>query len=202
MSARILFASILMFLSCLAHAGSVLVWGDSLSAGYGLRNGEAWPTLLQTRLAEKGFALTVVNGSVSGETTAGGASRLAEALARVKPAVVVLELGANDGLRGLSLAQMEDNLRRMINEARAADARVLLVGMRMPPNLGPVYTERFHAVYTRLAAEMKLPLVPFLLAGLDQRTQFQPDNLHPVAAAQGVLLDNVWPELKPLLRRR
>ncbi|THF63368.1 arylesterase [Pseudothauera rhizosphaerae] len=185
-----------------AQAATILVWGDSLSAGYGLRNGEAWPTLLQTRLAREGFPHQVVNASVSGETSAGGRSRLPAALARHQPQVLILELGANDGLRGLPPAALADNLGAMIAAARETGARVLLIGMQMPPNYGPAYTQRFAATFESVAAAHEVALLPFLLDGFAQRKElFQADGIHPTAEAQTLILDNVWPRLAPLLGR-
>lgn len=183
-------------------AGTVLVFGDSLSAGYGIRQEAAWPSLLQGRLQSQGLDYSVVNASISGETTAGGRSRLEAALARHRPAVLVLALGANDGLRGLPLAVMRDNLQAMVAAARKAKARVLLVGMRLPPNFGP-YAEEFHRSFATVARQEKLAYVDFLLEGVaDQPGLFQADNLHPLAEAQPRLLDNVWKGLSPLLRTR
>jgi len=195
----------MLFFLSLANAASaagVLVWGDSLSAGYGLKASESWPALLQSRLAGLGLDTKVINASVSGETSAGGRSRLPEALARNKPAVVVVALGANDGLRGLPLGMMRDNLLAMVDAAREAGAKVVLVGMRLPPNYGPAYTTKFQNTFNEVATDRKVPLVPFLLAGIaTDPALFQADGIHPVAAAQGRLLDNVWPALKPLLTR-
>ena len=189
-------------LATAANATGVLVWGDSLSAGYGLKANESWPALLQSRLAGLGLDTKVVNASVSGETSAGGRSRLPEALARNKPAVVVIALGANDGLRGLPLGMMRDNLLAMVDDAREAGAKVVLVGMRLPPNYGPAYTTKFQNTFNEVAKARKVPLVPFLLEGMaTDPTLFQADGIHPLAAAQGHLLDNVWPALKPLLTR-
>ncbi|NTV12121.1 MAG: arylesterase [Zoogloea sp.] len=185
-----------------AQAATILVWGDSLSAGYGLRTEEAWPTLLIKRLKEFGYSHSVVNASISGETSAGGRSRLPLALKQHKPQVVILELGANDGLRGLPVASMRDNLEDMIRNARGAGAKVLLVGMRMPPNYGPAYTEKFQSTFAELAERYRLGLVPFMMDGFaDKPGLFQADGLHPVAAAQPRILDNIWPQLAPLLRK-
>lgn len=195
------FLFVCVFGSASADASTILVWGDSLSAGYGLRPGEAWPNLLQTRLTEKGFPHRVVNASVSGETSAGGRTRLPAALAEHKPQVLVLELGANDGLRGLRPQLMADNLTAMITAAQEAGARVLLVGMRMPPNYGPAYTRRFQATFDEVADHTRVPLVPFLLEGFaDQPDKFQADGIHPIADAQSIMLDNIWPHLTPLLK--
>ena len=190
----------MFFVAALARADTILVWGDSLSAGYGLEKGQEWPALLQTRLQAEGFRHVVVNGSVSGETSSGGRTRLPDALAEHAPQVVILELGANDGLRGLPPKLLADNLQAMIAEATGAGARVLLVGMQMPPNYGPAYTRRFSAVYRDLAEREELPLVPFLMEGFADRPEmFLADGIHPTAEAQGLILDNVWVELKPLL---
>lgn len=188
-------------LSGTAQAATILVWGDSLSAGYGLRPKEDWPTLLQTRLAREGFRHTVINASVSGETSAGGRSRLPAALDRHKPDLLILELGANDGLRGLQPAVMAENLAAMIQTARSKGAKVLLVGMQMPPNYGPAYTRRFQQTFTDVAKQHKVPLVPFLLDGFsDKRELFQSDGIHPTAEAQALIVDTVWKQLLALLK--
>ena len=188
-------------LSGAAQAETILVWGDSLSAGYGLRPKEDWPTLLQTRLAREGFRHTVINGSVSGETTAGGRTRLSAALDRHKPELVILELGANDGLRGLQPALMGENLSAMIQAARGKGAKVLLVGMQLPPNYGPAYTRRFQQTFAEVARNEKVPLVPFLLDGFaDKPDLFQSDGIHPTAEAQPLILETVWKGLKALLK--
>ena len=187
----------------LAQAATILVWGDSLSAGYGLKAAEAWPSLLQTRLQQQGFPHRVVNASVSGETSAGGRSRLPAALAEHKPDIVVLALGANDGLRGLRPQLMTGNLNAMVADARSAGARVLLVGMQMPPNYGAAYTRNFARAYSELASEHRLPFVPFLMEGFATRPEmFLADGIHPNAAAQPQVLDTIWAELKPLLDAR
>jgi acyl-CoA thioesterase-1 len=180
---------------------TVLVFGDSLSAGYGMAASQGWVALLDQRLATQRPGWKVVNASISGETTAGGVARIDAALARVKPAVVVIELGANDGLRGLPLAQTRDNLAKMVRASKTAGAKVLLVGMHMPPNLGRAYTEGFEANYRMIAKTEGVTLLPFLLEPVARdRSNFQDDNLHPVAAAQPKLLDHVWKSLTPLLR--
>ncbi len=184
-----------------AWAGTVLVWGDSLSAGYGLRPQQSWPALLAERISAARLPHKVVNASISGETTAGGLARLPAALETHKPSVVVIELGANDGLRGLPIKAMATNLQAMVDASRKAGAQVLLVGMRMPPNYGPEYTSRFEAAYRDIARANRLRLVPFMMEGFaDQPGYFQTDGLHPVAAAQPLILDTIWRELKPLLR--
>lgn len=184
----------------IAHSGTILVWGDSLSAGYQLRQDEAWPTLLQTRLDEQGFPHRVINASVSGETSAGGRSRLPAALEQHRPDLLILELGANDGLRGLRPQLLADNLTDMIRTARAAGAEVLLIGMQMPPNYGLAYTRRFEATFRQVAEAKKVELIPFLLEGFADRPEmFLPDGIHPNAEAQHLILDTVWPHLEPLL---
>jgi acyl-CoA thioesterase I len=197
--ALLLFALLFSATPALA-ARTILVMGDSLSAGYGIRPEQAWPTLLDRRLAEKRLDYSVANLSISGETTAGGRTRLPEALQRHKPAVVVIALGANDGLRGLPLAQMRDNLAAMLDAAQAAGARTLLVGMRLPPNYGP-YAAEFAKSFADTARRKRSPLLDFLLAPVAANpAYFLPDNLHPTAEAQPLILDNVWPGLQPLLK--
>jgi acyl-CoA thioesterase-1 len=181
--------------------GTILIYGDSLSAAYGLSQDAGWPALLQSRLKQDGMDYTVTNVSISGETTSGGAARIAAALKAHKPRVIIVALGANDGLRGLPPKQMRANLAKIVIQSQRARARVLLVGMRMPPNYGETYTQQFAQVYTRLAREHETALVPYLLQGMDQRRElFQSDNMHPTAAAQPILMQNVWPALVPLLK--
>nr|WP_260682262.1 arylesterase [Tepidimonas fonticaldi] len=181
----------------------ILVVGDSLSAEYGLARGTGWVALLERRLQEGRRTARVVNASVSGDTTAGGRSRLPALLQQHRPAVVVIELGGNDALRGLPLSGTRDNLRAMIRASREAGARVLLLGMDMPPNYGERFRAQFRAVYTDLAREEKVALVPFFLAGVADGPQaaalFQDDRIHPNERAQPILLDNVWPVMLPLL---
>jgi len=199
---RLMAALLLILFSTCVHSASktVLVLGDSLSAEYGIVRGRGWVPLLQHRLKSENIDAAIINASISGETTGGGLARLPALLARHQPSIVVIELGANDGLRGLPLEVMEANLRAMVNASRNAQAQVLLVGMQLPPNYGREHTERFSALYTRLARELKTPLVPFLLEGIvDQPHLFQSDRLHPAAEAQPIMLDNIWPVLKPLL---
>ncbi|WP_242006822.1 arylesterase [Aerolutibacter ruishenii] len=175
--------------------------GDSLSAGYGMAASQGWVALTANRLAQQKPGWRVVNASISGETSAGGAARIQTELKRTRPAVVVIALGANDGLRGLPLEQTRDNLDRMIRAAEGAKARVLLVGMRMPPNLGKAYTEGFSANYAALAKIHGVELLPFLLEPIAlDRNAYQADNLHPTAAAQPKLRDHVWKALAPLVR--
>ena len=186
-----------------AQPGVILVFGDSLSAGYGLPQGRSWVDLLQRRLAAEGLDYRVVNASISGETTLGGRNRLAAALEQHRPRTVVLELGSNDGLRGQPLNLMRDNLAAMAKASRAAGARVLIVGMRIPPNYGPKYTTEFHAAFQDVARSQRTALVPFLLDGFaDQRELFQADGIHPAEAAQTLILETVWKELRPLLTPR
>jgi len=181
--------------------GAILIYGDSLSAAYGFAQDAGWPTLLQARLKQEGMDYTVTNASISGETTSGGAARIGETLKAHRPGVIIVQLGANDGLRGLPPEQMRANLAKIVIASQRAKARVLLVGMRMPPNYGETYTRQFAQVYTRLAREYKTALVPFLLQGVDQRRElFQSDNMHPTAAAQPILLQNVWQVLAPMLK--
>jgi acyl-CoA thioesterase-1 len=190
-----------MCLSFGAWGKTILVYGDSLSAAYGIAARRGWVALLAERLPREGFDYSVVNASISGETSAGGVSRLPRELSRRRPAVVILELGANDGLRGLPVRQMENNLAAMIGMAKKAGAKVLLVGMRIPPNYGPEYTGDFAAAFARLARAHKIALAPFLLEGVaDDLSLFQADRIHPTEAAQPILLENVWKPLRPLLR--
>nr|WP_246013391.1 arylesterase [Pigmentiphaga humi] len=183
-----------------SSAPVLLVLGDSLSAGYGLPRETGWVTLLEKRLRERGHAYRVANASISGDTTSGGASRLPALLAQYQPGIVVIELGANDALRGLSLQMTEANLDKMAAAARQAGARVLLVGMQIPPNYGRAYTERFKQLYAEVARRQKAALAPFLLEGVAQHVEmFQADRLHPTIQAQPRLLENVWPHLEPLL---
>jgi acyl-CoA thioesterase I len=186
-----------------AEGPVILVFGDSISAGYGLAHVEqGWVALLQTRLKTEEYGYQVVNASVSGETSAGGLARLPRALTLHQPNIVVLELGANDGLRALPVAQMRANLKQMVDLSMAAGAKVLLLGMRMPPNYGPEFTEQFVSSYGDLAREKNLPLVPFLLKDIAlSPALMQGDGMHPNELGQPKLLDNVWPSLKPLLRR-
>jgi acyl-CoA thioesterase I len=181
-------------------APTILIVGDSISAGYGLPPNSGWTTLLQQRLTAEHYPHRVVNASISGDTTAGGQARLAVLLAQQRPAITVIELGGNDGLRGGSLEAMRANLDAMVVAAQKAGTRVLLVGMQLPPNYGPAYVRQFNATYAEVAKARHAALVPFLFEGFaDDDTLFQPDRIHPLLAAQPRLLDNVWRELKPLL---
>lgn len=185
-----------------AAQSAILVLGDSLSAGYGVKLDATWVALLDRRLAAQGYGYRVVNASISGETTGGARGRLPRALQLHQPSIVVLELGGNDGLRGLPLKQVRGNFEYMIEQAQAAGAKVVLVGMRMPPNYGAEYADQFHALYGELAKKYSLPLVDFFLDGvaLDDGLM-QPDGIHPTAAAQPKLLDNLWPALLKVLKK-
>jgi acyl-CoA thioesterase I len=180
----------------------VLVVGDSLSAGYGVAVDSTWVALLQKRLAAQGYGYRVVNASISGDTTGGARTRLPRALELHKPAVVILELGGNDGLRGLPLRQVRENFEFLIERSQAARAKVVLVGMRMPPNYGAAYADGFHALYGELAKRYGTPLLGFFLEGvaLDEKLM-QADGIHPTAAAQPRLLDNLWPVLSQVLEK-
>jgi len=184
----------------------VLVVGDSLSAEYGLRRGSGWVALLGERMKAENVAGSIVNASISGDTTSGGRSRLPALLAQHRPQVMVLELGGNDALRGLPLAMTKANLAEMGRAAKAAGAKVLVVGMQVPPNYGRQYSDDFAALFADVARELGAALVPFLLTGVADSPQaealFQPDRIHPREAAHPVMLANVWPVLKPLLTRR
>ena len=199
----ILFVWVIASISAKAETPVILVLGDSISAGYGLAHVEqGWVALLQTRLKEQEYGYQVVNASISGETTAGGLARLPRALTLHQPKIVILELGGNDGLRALPIAQMRANLARMVDLSSAAGAKVLLLGMRMPPNYGPDFTEQFRASFSDLARDKKLPLVPFLLNDIALlQNLMQADGIHPNELGQPKLLDNVWPSLIPLLHR-
>ena len=189
-----------LWLPQFAHAAkNILVFGDSLSAGYGIAVAESWPVLLQQELQHTRSSYRIVNVSISGETTSGGRQRIVKALQQHHPAIVILELGANDGLRGFRIADIEANLDAMISEANHVGAKVLLVGMKLPPNYGESYISQFQNIYSRLAEKHHIRLMPFLLEGV-AAAQFQADNLHPTKEAQPLLMRNVLKELKPLLR--
>ena len=178
----------------------ILVLGDSLSAGYGLPRRSGWVWLLEQRLEERGFPHVLVNASQSGDTTAGGLTRLPPLLERHSPGLVIIELGANDGLRGIAFEEIEANLSRMVRLAKASGARVLVVGNRLPPNYGRAYTDRFQALFTTVAEGEGVSVVPRLLAGVAEDWELmQGDGMHPNAQAQPLMLDNVWPGLEPLL---
>ncbi|TRO41161.1 arylesterase [Pseudomonas sp. ALS1131] len=190
----------LMFWAQGAVAGTLLVVGDSISAAFGLDSRQGWVAMLQERLRKEGFEHSVVNASISGDTSAGGAARLSALLAEHKPELVIIELGGNDGLRGQPPAQLQQNLASMIDASQASGAKVLLLGMRLPPNYGARYTSAFAQVFADLAERKQVPLVPFFLEGVGGVPgMMQADGIHPTQDAQAVLLDNVWPTLKPML---
>jgi acyl-CoA thioesterase-1 len=208
---RLLLASLsvtvsVTFLAAAAQAApkippSILVFGDSLSSAYGIAERRGWVALLEERLKRDQLAWGVVNASISGETTSGGRSRLGRALEEHRPAVVVIELGGNDGLRGLPIAEMKKNLAAMIEQSQKSGARVLLVATRMPPNYGPDYTQAFDGAFAELAKRHRAALVPYLFEGFGEKIElFQPDRIHPTEAAQPLILQNVWPALRPLLK--
>jgi acyl-CoA thioesterase-1 len=183
-----------------AFAGTVLVVGDSISAAFGLDTRQGWVALLEKRLAEEGFDHRVVNASISGDTSAGGAARLPALLAEHQPELVIIELGGNDGLRGQPPAQLQQNLAAMVQASQQKGAKVLILGMQLPPNYGVRYTTAFAEVFPKVAQEYGTALVPFVLEGVGGvPAMMQSDGLHPAAVAQPKLLDNVWPALKPLL---
>ncbi|BBP75500.1 MULTISPECIES: arylesterase [Pseudomonas] len=200
---RVWFLSAGLALMCMAQnaaAGTVLIVGDSISAAFGLDTRVGWVSLLEKRLRDEGFQDKVVNASISGDTSAGGQARLPALLAEHKPDLVILELGGNDGLRGQLPTQLKQNLASMIDQSRASGAKVLLLGMQLPPNYGARYVKAFAEVYPTLAQEKNIPLVPFFLDGVGGHPELmQADGIHPAPAGQGKLLDNVWPTLKPLL---
>jgi len=182
---------------------TVLVVGDSLSAEYGLTRGAGWVALLEQKLKAEKIDARIVNASISGETTSGGRTRLPALLTAHKPQIVVIELGANDGLRGLPVASAEANLRQMVTLSQQQDAKVMLIGMRMPPNYGRAYTERFFGMYGTLSKDLKAPLVPFMLEGVaDKPALFQADRLHPNAQAHPIILNTIWPTFSSLIRQR
>jgi acyl-CoA thioesterase-1 len=188
-------------LSCSAQAAkNILVFGDSLSAGYGIARDDSWVNLLQQELGKNHPQYEVVNASISGETTSGGLRRIGKALQQHTPAVVIIELGANDGLRGAAIAETEKNLHQIIKQVQQTNAKVLLLGIQLPPNYGLDYARQFRSLYPRLAKRHGIALVPFILDGIGP-DQFQADNLHPNAAGQPAILRNILPSLLPLLRR-
>lgn len=173
---------------------NILVFGDSLSAGYGIARAASWPSLMQQKVRQNHPQYEVINASISGETTAGGVRRIDKALAEHQPVIVILALGANDGLRGTSISEAEKNLSLMIQKSRKAGARVLLLGMQLPPNYGMAYTDKFKSMYPKLAKTHQVALLPFMLADIAPE-QFQADNLHPNATAQPIILQNVLGKL-------
>ena len=182
----------------------IVVLGDSLSAEYGLVRGSGWVALLEKRLSAEKIAASVINASISGDTTSGGRARLGALLKQHRPTVLVIELGGNDALRGLPLKNTQDNLSAMAQAAQKAGAKVLLLGMQVPPNYGRQYAEQFAQLFVSVAQKNKTALVPFLLKGVADRQDatawFQADGIHPLAKAHPQMLDNVWPALRPLLR--
>ena len=188
------------------NAQTILVFGDSLSAAYGVQQDQGWVALLEQKLVKNKLSdasYKVINASISGETTSGGLARFNSALVTHKPNIVILQLGANDGLRGLPIIEMQDNLNQMIAQATTAHAKVLLLGMKIPPNYGLKYSKNFSAIYTSLAKQQNIALVPFLLEGVAGKPELiQTDGLHPIAAAQPQLLDNVWKVLAKLLNNK
>jgi|TARA_B110000438_G_scaffold88295_1_gene87793 acyl-CoA thioesterase-1 len=209
MKARIISLLVIIMSLCPAVARSaeeatntLLVYGDSLSAAYGIQEAQGWVALLESRLNEEDWPYKLINGSVSGETTTGGLERLPAMLSNYQPDLVILELGGNDGLRGLPLETLKANLKKMISLIRAAGGEVLLTGIQIPPNYGPRYTEPFFSLYTEISEEDSLALVPFLIDGIPQQPELmQNDGIHPKAEAQIMILDNVWPYLEPMLSR-
>jgi acyl-CoA thioesterase-1 len=197
---RVLLLLILSAAAPVHAARTILVFGDSLSAGYGLPAGSGWVSLLEQRLRRDRLAYTIVNASISGETTLGGRNRIADALAEHKPAVVIVQLGGNDGLRGNPIEETRRNLIAIVGASRKAGAKVLLVGMRIPPNYGKVYTRRFEALFAEVARQQNASLVPFMLQGFaDKPEWFQSDGIHPAVEAQPRILDNIYRRLRALL---
>jgi acyl-CoA thioesterase-1 len=197
------FFVLLLVFAMPAHAArTLLVLGDSLSAGYGLPQRNSWVNLLQKRIAADGYDYKVVNASISGETTVGGKNRISTLLRQHKPHVLVLQLGANDGLRGARLSDIRRHLIAMVTASKRAGTEVVLIGMRLPPNYGPEYTEGFQAIFTDVARQHGVALVPFLLEGFSSKRQlFQHDGIHPKLEAQPMMLENVWPVLQPMLAK-
>jgi acyl-CoA thioesterase-1 len=202
MPIRALFV-LLLLIAAPAHAArTLLVFGDSLSAGYGLPQRNGWVTLLEKRLAEGGYDYKVINASISGETTVGGKNRISLLLRRHKPDVLLVQLGANDGLRGARLTDIRRHLVAIVTACKRAGTEVVLVGMRLPPNYGAEYVDGFQAVYADVARQHQVALVPFLLEGFAEKRQlFQHDGIHPKLEAQPLMLDNVWPVLQPVLTK-
>jgi acyl-CoA thioesterase-1 len=188
----ILFAALLALSGGAVGVPTILVFGDSLSAAYGIPESAGWVALLGERLKQRKSNYTVTNASISGESSAGGVARIGKALASTKPSIVIVELGANDGLRGLPVTEMKKNLTAIVQASKREGARVVLVGMQLPPNYGVPYVNQFRAAFGEVAKDERVAFVPFLLEGLDKREQFQADNLHPTAVAQPILLENVW----------
>lgn len=197
---KICFTLIITLFSTTLMAKSIVVLGDSISAGYGLETGKGWVSLLQKKFNQKDKSYTVFNESISGDTTAGGLARIDKALSQHKPEIVLLELGANDGLRGLSPKLMKSNLAEMVKRSQKAGAKVLLLSMRIPPNYGKRYVDMFYKVYPQLAEEMKIPFVPFILEEVALvKELMQKDGLHPNEKAQAIIADKIWQYLVPVL---
>jgi len=181
----------------------ILVYGDSLSAAYGIPQQQGWAALLKEKLTRENLNFEVINASISGETTSGGLTRLARTLEQTKPQTIIIELGANDGLRGLPVKNMRDNLDAMIQLSKKSGARVLLIGMRIPPNYGQKYTEEFSQTYIKLASQHKIPVVPFMLENVAAKPDLiQQDGLHPNTLGQPIILENIWPALQRLIKKR
>jgi len=198
---RVLVVFCLCLPLCAGAAPLIMVFGDSLSSAYGLPQEAGWVSLLKKRLQQEQLDYQVINTSVTGETTRGGLSRIAQSLATHHPAIVILELGGNDGLRGQPVEATRDNLEGIIKACQLHGAKVLLIGMRLPPNYGTAYTQKFQSIYPELAKRYTLPLMPYMLEGFGHDpAMFQPDRIHPAAAAQPIILDNIWKTLKPMLR--
>jgi acyl-CoA thioesterase-1 len=183
-----------------ANTPTVLIFGDSLSAGYGIDVDQSWVALLQSRLSAQGYEHRVINASISGETTEGGKTRIGPALERFEPALIILELGGNDGLRGFPPEVMKENLQVIIETAKQSDAAVVMLGIRIPTNYGPRYTEAFEGVYRELAAELSVPWIEFFMENIAlNEALMQDDGIHPNAEAQSILLDNAWPVIRQAL---
>lgn len=195
-----LIVALLVAFNCMA-AETILVFGDSLSAAYGIEQKQGWVNLLQQKLQQSNYTHHIINASISGETTAGGLARIDQTLKQHQPSIVILELGANDGLRGLPVAEMQQNLEKMLARIQKTTPKIVLVGMKIPPNYGVKYTQTFAQTYTALAKKYPVTLVPFLLEGVaGNRALNQADGVHPIASAQPTLLNNVWPYLVPVLK--
>ena len=196
---------IVLIICCLItpHAiasAKIVVLGDSISAGFGIKQKESWASLLQLKLNKEKYAYQVINASISGDTSSGGLLRIDNILTRETPAIVIIELGGNDGLRGLKLKTVKQNLKDIIEKCHTHGAKTLLVGMQLPPNYGLAYTTQFSKIFTSLAHEKQIPVVPFIFEGIESNMKyFQQDGIHPTAEAQSILLNNIWPQLKPML---
>jgi acyl-CoA thioesterase-1 len=197
---RLVLVLLVVLLPTKVVAGNILILGDSLSAGYGIALADSWPELLKARLSQMGYPQQVINASISGETAAGGRNRLEGLLATWQPGILIIELGANDGLRGSPIATIHDNLDNIIRRTLATGARVVVAGMLLPPNYGALYTRQFQDVYTDLAGRYDLRFLPFILEGVYDKPELMlNDGLHPSALAQPLILDNIWRVLQPLL---